>query len=165
MQVSKNLYYDRHSVAIFMFAVLFICNQLDKFFNDNTKDFMTLHEFMVKTSRYIFTYFKLPFVFGVCVSKLLYTQWFFLSLFCEGFVIAVSLQLSGRFANVRRKIKRLSDLKIKDENMWLSVREQYGRLSALCAMLSDALGNMTLLVLANNTGMFLFYCYESIKYK
>lgn len=54
--------------------------------------------------------------------------------------------------------------KIKDEYIWQSVREDYARLSKLCAVLNASLGNMISLVLANNTMMLLNCCYQTIMY-
>lgn len=48
--------------------------------------------------------------------------------------------------------------------MWLSIMEQYDRLNPLCAMLNNTLGNTTFVVLGNNSGTSLYYCYESIIY-
>lgn len=66
---------------------------------------------MQKAYTHIFTYFKYSPFFGICL-KAVYTQWFFMSLFGEVFIIAVSLQLSTRFVNAKHKIKRLSNTKV-----------------------------------------------------
>lgn len=52
--------------------------------------------------------------------------------------------------------------KIKDKKLWLSVREDYGRLTELCAVLNKALGNMMFLILASNTSMLLFSSYTAV---
>lgn len=72
---------------------------------------MTVNKYMKEAFRHIFAYFKVSSFFTICL-KILYTQWFFLAQFCELVVIAVSLQLSARFANVSQKIERLSDRKV-----------------------------------------------------
>lgn len=53
-------------------------------------------------------------------------------------------------------------LQIKDDRIWLSVREDYGRLSELCAVLNKSLRNLTFLILDSNTSMALHCVFEAV---
>lgn len=47
----------------------------------------------------------------MCLEAL-FAQWFIMTVFCEVFIIAISLQLTERFANIRRRILRLVNVKV-----------------------------------------------------
>lgn len=79
------------------------------------------------------------------------------------FLIAVSLQLSGRFKQIAEKVQLFARLNTDCSVTWMRLREDYNHLGKLCRQIEEVLANMFLTVFANDFFIVLTQLYTWLK--
>lgn len=62
-----------------------------------------------------------------------------------------------------KAVTELLTFQLKDQQMWMTVREDYDRLNKLCKIVDDSIGNITLLSFSNNLFVILVQLFNSLE--